>query len=33
MFGIRYVKVPATTYVMHYRNGALRRQGEGLSFY
>ena len=33
MFGIRYVKVPSTTYVMHYRNGKLRRQGAGLSFY
>ena len=33
MFGIRYVKVPATTYVMHFRDGRLRRQGAGLSFF
>lgn len=33
MFGIRYVKVPSTTYVMHYRDGRLRRQGAGLSFF
>lgn len=33
MFGVRYVKVPATTYVMQLRNGRLVRQGAGLSFF
>lgn len=33
MFGIRYVKVPATTYVIHYSHGRLRHQGAGLSFF
>ena len=33
MLGIRYLKSPATTYVLHYRHGAIVRQGAGLSFY
>ncbi len=33
MLGIRYLKAPATTYVLHYQRGALHRQGAGLSFY
>lgn len=32
MFGIRYLKAPPTTYVMHYTGGSLRREGPGLSF-
>ena len=32
MFGIRYLKAPPTTYVMHYTGGTLRREGPGLSF-
>lgn len=33
MFGIRYLKAPPTTYVMHYSGGRLRREGPGLSFF
>jgi regulator of protease activity HflC (stomatin/prohibitin superfamily) len=33
MLGIRYLKVPATNYVLQYRGGAIRRHGAGLSFY
>lgn len=33
MLGIRHLKVPPTTYVMHYRGGVLRREGLGLSFF
>lgn len=33
MFGIRYLKAPPTTYVMHYAAGRLRREGPGLSFF
>jgi len=32
MFGIRYLKAPATTFVLHYRNGQVVRRGKGLSF-
>lgn len=32
MFGIRYLKIAPTSYVLHYRNGRVRRQGAGLSF-
>lgn len=32
MFGIRYLKVPPTTYVMQYRRGQVVRQGAGISF-
>src|SRR5258707_2761503 len=33
MFGFEYVKVPPTTYVMHYAGGKAKRQGAGLSFW
>lgn len=33
MLGIRFVKVPPTTFVIHYRNGRVRREGTGLSFF
>jgi hypothetical protein len=32
MFGYRYLKVPATTYVLQYKAGKIVRQGPGLSF-
>lgn len=32
MLGIRYLKVPATNYVLLYRGGAIQRHGPGLSF-
>jgi regulator of protease activity HflC (stomatin/prohibitin superfamily) len=33
MFGIRYLKAPATTFVLHYKNGKVVRRGIGLSFF
>lgn len=33
MFGIRYLKVAPTTYVLHYKGGKVRREGPGLSFF
>ncbi len=33
MFGIRYVKPPITTHVMHYKKGKLVQEGAGLSFF
>jgi len=33
MLGIRYLKLPATTFVMLYRNGKVVRSGKGLSFF
>lgn len=33
MFGIRYMKVPPTTFVMQVQNGRTRREGSGLSFF
>ncbi len=33
MFGLGFVKVPPTTYVMQYRAGTIRREGAGLSFF
>lgn len=33
MFGIRYLKVPATTYVLLYKSGRVVRKGTGLSFF
>ncbi|HEY5933970.1 MAG TPA: SPFH domain-containing protein [Kofleriaceae bacterium] len=33
MLGIQYLKTPPTTYVLHYKNGRVRREGPGLSFY
>jgi hypothetical protein len=33
MFGFRYLKVSPTTFVMQFRNGRVKRQGAGLSFF
>jgi hypothetical protein len=33
MFGIRHIRFDAMTYVLHYRNGKVRREGRGLSFF
>lgn len=33
MFGIRFSKASPTTYVLHYRNGRVVREGAGLSFF
>jgi hypothetical protein len=33
MLGLRYLKSPSTTYVLHYASGKLVRQGPGLSFW
>ena len=33
MLGIRYLKVPPTTFVMHFQSGKLKRSGAGLSFF
>jgi len=33
MFGIRYIKVPPTTYLLQYRRGQLAREGPGLAFF
>lgn len=33
MFGIRYLKVAPTTYVMHYKKGRIVKEGAGLSFF
>jgi hypothetical protein len=33
MFGVRYVKVPPTTYILQYRSGKIVRSGAGLSFF
>ncbi|MCI0357966.1 MAG: SPFH domain-containing protein [Planctomycetaceae bacterium] len=33
MFGIRYLKVAPTTYVLHYKAGRLKQEGPGLSFF
>ena len=33
MLGIRYIKAQPTTYLLQYRNGTVRREGLGLSFY
>jgi hypothetical protein len=33
MLGIRYLKAPPTTYVMHFRGGQVKREGAGLSFF
>jgi regulator of protease activity HflC (stomatin/prohibitin superfamily) len=33
MFGIRYLKVAPTTYVLHFKGGQLQREGAGLSFF
>jgi regulator of protease activity HflC (stomatin/prohibitin superfamily) len=33
MFGIQYMKVAPTTYVMHFKRGKLKRAGAGLAFF
>jgi regulator of protease activity HflC (stomatin/prohibitin superfamily) len=33
MFGIRYLKAPPTTYVLHYVGGKVRHEGAGLAFF
>lgn len=33
MLGIKFLKVPPTTYVLHYHRGKLKREGAGMSFY
>jgi hypothetical protein len=33
MFGIHYIKVPPTHFVLHYRAGKVRRSGSGLAFF
>lgn len=33
MFGINHIKFDAMTYVLHYLNGQVRREGRGLSFF
>jgi len=33
MFGIRFIKVQPTTYLLQYRKGQLKRQGQGLAFF
>lgn len=33
MFGIRFIKIQPTTYLLQYRNGKLKREGRGLAFF
>jgi len=33
MFGIKYIKFDAMTYVVHYKKGKIKSEGRGLSFY
>ena len=33
MFGISYIKADPTTYVLHYSDGKIKREGTGLSFF
>jgi hypothetical protein len=33
MLGIRYIKVPPTTYLLQYQRGQLVREGIGLAFF
>jgi hypothetical protein len=33
MFGIRHIKFDAMTFVLHFKNGNIKREGRGLSFY
>lgn len=33
MFGIKHIRFDAMTYVLHYKNGLVRREGRGLSFF
>ena len=33
MLGIRFMKAPPTTYVLHHKHGRVKQQGPGLSFF
>lgn len=33
MFGIKFIKFDSMTYVVHYKNGKVKKEGRGLSFY
>jgi len=33
MLGIRFMKVPPSTYLLHYQDGKIKREGAGLSFF
>lgn len=33
MFGIRHIKFSSMTYALHYKNGQIKREGRGLSFF
>ncbi len=33
MFGIKYIKFDAMTHVIHYKNGKMKKEGRGLSFF
>lgn len=33
MFGIKYIKFDASNYVLHYKNGKIKQEGRGLSFF
>jgi len=33
MFGIKHIKFDSTTYVFHYKNGIIEKQGRGLAFF
>lgn len=33
MFGIRYIKFDSMTYVIHFKNGKVKKEGRGLSFF
>lgn len=33
MFGIKHIKFDSMTYVLHFTNGAIKREGRGLSFF
>ncbi len=33
MFGIKYIKFDSMTHVIHYKNGKIKKEGDGLSFF
>lgn len=33
MFGIKHIKFDSSTYVLHYKNGKIKKEGRGLSFF
>ena len=33
MFGIKHIKYDSMTYVLHFKNGNIKREGRGLSFF